>query len=205
VAEGTSFYRFGNPDGGREGKGILPDGDVWPWQAKYLFGFDASTAGQVTSSVRRVLELEPNLKRYFVALPLDLPAGDTDERTSAYTRWTEKVSEWKALAGQKGLKVDFFFVGAHQLVTVLTEPRHAGRARYWFDAEILTPEWQSRRLEEVTAKAGRRYTPRLHIDVDTVRALDAVGRVDAYVERWQRVLADLREAAVEQQRNEKSR
>lgn len=183
--EGTRFYKFGNPDGGREGKGVLPNGDVWAWQAKYLFEFDASAAGQVTSSVRRVLELEPNLKRYFVALPLDLPAGDTDDRTSASTRWTEKVSEWKTLAGQKGLQVDIVFVGAHQLVTALTDPRHAGRARYWFGAELLTPEWQSRRLEEVIAKAGRRYTARLHVDVDTVRALDAVGRVDAYVQRWQ--------------------
>ena len=72
---GTQFFRFGNPDGGREGKGVLPNGDVWAWQAKYLFEFDASAAGQVSSSISRVLEHEPNLKRYYVALPLDLPAG----------------------------------------------------------------------------------------------------------------------------------
>jgi hypothetical protein len=192
--EGTRFHRFGNPDGGREGKGVLPSGDVWAWQAKYLFEFDASAAGQVTASFRRVLELETNLTRYMVALPLDLPAGDTDKQTSAFTRWSEKVSEWEALARQQGLEVDFVFVGAHQLVEALTEPRHAGRARYWLDAQVLTPDWQSRRLEEVVAQAGRRYTPRLHVEVDTVRALDAVGRVEAYVQRWQQVLAELREA-----------
>ncbi len=192
--EGVRFHRFGNPDGGREGKGVLPNGDVWAWQAKYLFEFDSSAAGQVTSSVRRVLALEPNLKRYFVALPLDLPAGDTEDRTSAHTRWTQKVSEWEALAREEGLEVEFVFVGAHQLVTALTEARHAGRVRYWFGAEVLTPEWQGRRIEEVVAKAGRRYTPRLHVEVDTVQALHAVGRAEAYVERWQRVLAELRQA-----------
>jgi hypothetical protein len=192
--EGVRFHRFGNPDGGREGKGVLANGDVWAWQAKYLFEFDSSAAGQVTSSVRRVLALEPNLKRYFVALPLDLPAGDTQDRTSAHTRWAEKVSEWEALAREKGQEVEFVFVGAHQLVTALTEPRHAGRVRYWFGAEVLTPEWQGRRIEEVIAKAGRRYTPRLHVEVETVQALDAVGRAKVYVERWQRVLAELREA-----------
>jgi len=192
--EGVRFHRFGNPDGGREGKGVLPNGDVWAWQAKYLFEFDSSAAGQVTSSVRRVLALEPNLKRYFVALPLDLPAGDTEGRTSAHTRWTQKVSEWEALAREEGLEVEFVFVGAHQLVTALTEARHAGRVRYWFGAEVLTPEWQGRRIEEVVAKAGRRYTPRLHVEVDTVQALHAVGRAEAYVERWQRVLAELRQA-----------
>jgi hypothetical protein len=192
--EQVRFHRFGNPDGGREGKGVLPNGNVWAWQAKYLFAFDASAAGQVTASVRRVLDQEPNLKRYFVALPLDLPAGDTGDRTSAHTRWTQKVAEWEALARENGLEVEFVFVGAHQLVTALTEPRHAGRVRYWFGAEVLTPEWQGRRMEEVIAKAGRRYTPRLHVEVETVQALDAVGRAKAYVERWQRMLAELREA-----------
>ncbi len=190
---GVRFDRFGNPDGGREGKGVLPTGDVWAWQAKYLFEFDSSAAGQVTSSVRRVASREPNLQRYFVALPIDLPAGDTEDRTSAYTRWTAKVAEWEALAREEGLEVEFVFVGARQLLTALTEPRHAGRVGYWFAADVLTPEWQGRRLEEVIAKAGRRYTPRLHVEVDTVQALNAVGRVDAYVERWQRVLAELRQ------------
>jgi hypothetical protein len=192
--EGVQFHRFANPDGGREGKGVLPNGDVWAWQAKYLFGFDAAAAGQVTSSIRRVVNLEPTLVRYFVSLPIDLPAGDTERRTSAFTRWSDKVSEWKTLALESGLVVDFEFVGAHRLVTALTESRHAGRARYWFGADLLTPEWQGRRLDEVVAKAGRRYSPRLHVEVETVHALDAVGRAESYVTRWQIELAALREA-----------
>ena len=35
--DGVRFHRFGNPDGGREGRGVLPNGDVWAWQAKYHF------------------------------------------------------------------------------------------------------------------------------------------------------------------------
>ena len=62
------------------GRGVLPNGDVWAWQAKDLSEFNASAASQVTFSVRRALESEPRLKRYFVALPADLPAGDTDRR-----------------------------------------------------------------------------------------------------------------------------
>jgi len=192
--DGVCFHRFGNPDGGREGRGVLPNGDVWAWQAKYIFEFDSSAAGQVTSSVKRVLGLEPSLKRFFITLPLDLPAGDTEDRSSAFTRWTAKVAEWKAAALVEGLEVEFVFVGAHELITALTEPRHAGRVRYWFGTGILTPEWQGRRLEEVIAKAGRRYTPKLHVEVDTVRALDAVSRGEEYIRRWQLALAGLREA-----------
>src|SRR5581483_5582176 len=61
-------------------------------------------------------------------------------------------------------------------------------------ADLLTPEWQGRRLDEAVAKAGRRYSPRLHVEVETVRALDAVGRADGYVLRWQTALADFRQA-----------
>lgn len=188
------FFRFGNPDGGREGKGTLPGGEVWAWQVKYVFDFDASTAGQVSASVRRVLETEPRLTRYFVALPIDLPAGDTSDRKSAYKRWEEKVSEWEALAQAKGMVVEFVFVGAHQLITALTQPQHAGRARYWFEAQILTSGWQRRRVEEAHAKEGPRYSPELHVEVDVVRALDAVGRSESYVAQWQHVLARLRRA-----------
>jgi hypothetical protein len=191
--DGVCFHRFGNPDGGREGRGVLPNGDVWAWQAKYIFEFDSSAAGQVTSSVKRVLGLEPRLKRFFITLPMDLPAGDTVDRSSAFTRWTTKAAEWESAARAEGLEVEFVFVGAHELVTALTEPRHAGRVRYWFGTDILTPEWQGRRLEEAIAKAGRRYTPKLHVEVDTVRALDAVGRAEEYVRRWQDALAGLRE------------
>jgi hypothetical protein len=191
---GVRFERFGNPDGGREGRGVLPNGDVWAWQAKYLFGFDSAAAGEVTESVRRVLGCEPSLKRYYIALPIDLPAGDTKDRMSASTRWAQKVTEWEALASERGPKVEFIFVGAHQLITALTEPRHSGRARYWFGAEVLSPEWQRHRLEEAIAKAGRRYSPKLNVQVEATQALDAVGRADGYVKRWQLLLAELRQA-----------
>jgi hypothetical protein len=188
----TRFHRFGNPDGGREGKGVLPNGDVWAWQAKFLFAFDSSAASQVDGSIRRVLELEPSLKRYFVALPMDLPAGDTSTRVSAFTRWTEKVDEWQAMARAMGRTVEFVFVGAHELLTALTEPRHAGRARYWFEATVLTDVAQQHQIDEVLAKAGRRYSPQLHVEVDTAQVLDGIGRVSGYTERWQKILADLR-------------
>ena len=112
---------------------------MWAWQAKDLSEFNASAASQVTFSVRRALESEPRLKRYFVALPADRPAGDTDRRpeggrklVSARTRWDGKVREWEEAARVKGMDVKFVFIGAHELVAALTEPRHAGRLRYWF-------------------------------------------------------------------------
>lgn len=172
---------------------------MWAWQVKYLFEFDASAVSQIASSVHRVLNREPQLKRYFVALPIDLPAGDTDHRpqggrklVSAHTRWTEAVRGWEEAARAKGMEVEFVLLNAHALVTALTEPRHAGRARYWFGVNILSPQWQKDRVDEAIAKAGRRYTPRVNVEVEAGHALDAVGRTGAWVQEWQRALAELR-------------
>lgn len=196
--EGSIFHRFGNPDGGREGKGILANGEVWAWQTKYLFEFGDSEIGQAHKSVVRVLETEPNLKRFYVALPYDLPAGDVDKptakRKSAYTKWTEKRDEWQALAAARGMDVEFIYLGAHDFVSELTKPEHAGRLRYWFQSSVLSPEGLKRRLADVVLKVGRRYTPELHVEVGAVRVLEALGRTDHYVRRVRVALAGLREA-----------
>ncbi len=144
--------------------------------------------------MKRVLESEPDLTRYYVTLPIDLPAGDTKTRSSAQTRWDEKVVGWRALAAQRGMTVEFVLLGAHELVSALTLPANEGRARYWFGADVLTDQWRRRRLEEAVTKAGRRYTPDVHVEVHTVQALHAVGRSAPHVDRWCVALAALREA-----------
>ena len=190
---GTKFTRFGNPDGGREGRGVLPDGNVWAWQAKYLFEFDTSGAGQVTESVRRALDTETALTRYFVAMPLDMPAGDTKGRTSAHSRWVAEAAKWEAMARERSDSGVRLHRGP-PVTTALTESRHVGRARYWFDAKVMTPDRQGRRLEEAIAKVGPRYSPKLNVEVEAAQAFDAVGRTESYISRWQETLAQLREA-----------
>ncbi|WP_029458575.1 NACHT domain-containing protein [Dietzia alimentaria] len=168
---------------------------MWAWQAKYLFKFDAGEIAQVEKSVVRALDLEPTLKRYYVTLPYDLPAGDTTGEKptkSAFTKWIEKKAEWEALAADRGMEVEFKYVGAHELASELTRPRHAGRLRYWFNASVLTPESLQRRLDDVIAKAGRRYSPNVHVEVETVQALEGLGRSDRYVQRVQIALAGVR-------------
>jgi hypothetical protein len=99
---------------------------------------------------------EPHLKRYFVASPYDLPAGDTEgarARKSAHTKWLEKKAEWEALATERGMSVEFVYLGAHALLGELIRPQHAGRVRYWFDTSVLSPDDLRRRLADVVSKA----------------------------------------------------
>jgi NACHT domain len=133
------FERPGNPDGGRDGRGVLPGGDVWAWQAKFLGRFDADAVKQVTKSVRRALTCEPGLRRYFVVFPIDLPAGDagTAGRTSARHRWKDASEKWAAEARASGMDVEFIFVGAHELLTALTLSGHGELIRYWFGQDAV--------------------------------------------------------------------
>ena len=190
---GTKFERFGNPDSGREGRATLPDGRVCAWQAKYLFRFDSSAAYQVERSLRRALDAEPALCHYLVVFPIDLPAGDTNQRTSAHSRWTAKVEEWNDVAKEHGKSIEFEFVGQHQLLEALLDSAGAGLVRYWFDEPFMDTDWFQKRIATAIAKAGRRYSPELHTEVEAVRALEGVGRTKAYKISWRQALADLRE------------
>lgn len=59
---------------------------------------------------------------------------------------------------------------------------------------VMTSAWQRLRLEEMVAKAGRRYSPKLHVEVETVQVVEAVGRTEAFTAQWREVLAEFRQA-----------
>ena len=192
--DGTEFARFGDPDGGREGRATLPDGTVCAWQAKYLFRLDASAISQIGQSVERVLQNEPMLCRYLVVLPINLPAGDTHGRTSARSRWEDKVGEWRNLAQESGRSVEFSFLGEHELVNALTSPGQSGRLRYWFDESFMDGPWFQDRLDEAIDKAGRRYLPEVNVGVRAAQVLEGLGRTDQFTAKWRKYLAALRES-----------
>jgi hypothetical protein len=189
---GTRFERFADPDGGREGRGVLPSGDVWAWQAKYLFALDASAFAHIRSSTVRALGQEPRLTRYFVMLPYDRPAGDTEAAESAMSKWTRHVGEWRELASEHGLDVSFEYFGEHELAGALTRESQIGRLRYWFDKSSMSQEWFESVVKRAVEVAGPRYTPELHVDLPIARVFDALGRTTSYQARWRSLLADLR-------------
>lgn len=193
---GTRFDKFGNPDGGREGRGVLPSGEVWAWQAKYLRAFDSQAAAQVKKSFTRTMETEPELRRYYVTMPIDLPAGDNASSKSAFTTWCKTKATLEKMAAEQGRSVEVVFLGAHDLLEALTLQHNAGRVQYWFDREVLSQNSQEQRIDDVVAKVGRRYSPRLHVDVETAQFVDGAGRTPTYITRWREILAALRSARI---------
>ena len=56
--------------------------------------------------------------------------------------------------------VDFIYVGAHDLLSELTKPRHAGRVRYWFNASVLSPDGLKQRLATSSPRRVAGTAPR---------------------------------------------
>ncbi len=54
-------------------------------------------------------------------------------------------------------------------------------------------DWFRQQIATAVAKAGRRYTPKLHTEVEAVRALEGVGRTRDFETSWRKALAGLRE------------
>ncbi|GAA1563690.1 hypothetical protein GCM10009827_101620 [Dactylosporangium maewongense] len=191
---GTTFATFGNPDGGREGRGQLPGGATWGWQTKYLFTLDDDAFTQIDKSVRRVLTTESTLERYYVLLPYNRPGGDTAKAKSAWTKWNEHVTKWKAAAAAAGMTVTFEYLGETQLNECLLQSSQAGRLRYWFDLDVFSGD----RFREIAARAeadaGGRYTPELNVELPIAAVFDGLARTRAFEHEIRSALAALRKA-----------
>ncbi|MBB5874642.1 hypothetical protein F4553_008076 [Allocatelliglobosispora scoriae] len=196
--EGTTFQTFGNPDGGREGRGLLLDGSTWCWQAKYLFELGDSEFSQIDKSVRRALTREPTLSRYYVVLPYDRPAGDTERKgspvKSAFTKWTEHVEEWRAAALEAGLSVEFEYLGELQLKQRLMQPSLVGHLHYWFDLDGFSPQRYTEIAARAEADAGGRYTPELNVELPLAEAFEGLGHTTEFETLLRRGLGGLRAA-----------
>jgi len=114
--------------------------------------------GQLDESVKGALASQPRLERYTFCLPYDRPAGASGE--SAMRRWRTHQETWQGWEREAGRgNVDFQYKGESDLLSLLTQEQHAGRAFYWFDATVLSRDWFKAHLDEALAHAGPRYTP----------------------------------------------
>lgn len=192
--DGTTFTVFGNPDGGREGRGELPGGTTWGWQTKYLFTLDDGELTQIDASVRRVLTTEPNLERYYVLLPYNRPGGDTAKAKSAWTKWNEHVAKWEALAAAANRTVTFEYIGETQLNECLLKPSQVGRLRYWFDLDAFSDDRYREIAARAEADAGGRYSPELNVELPIAAVFEGLARTPAFEDHIRTALGALRKA-----------
>lgn len=192
--DGARFVRKGTPDAGVECYAVLADATEWGWQSKYVDALGGSQWQQIDDSIRSAIEKHPNLVRYFVCVPLDLPDARIDRRKSAKDRWDEHVTKWCGWAQKKHRTVEFVWWGSSELLERLARSEHVGRVRFWFDRRGFDGAWFTARLDEALRAAGPRYTPEVHVELPIAEDLDAFGRTQTFFNRIKALANPVREA-----------
>jgi hypothetical protein len=98
-------------------------------------------------------------------------------------KWNERVATWRQWADQKGMSVEFEYWGEYEIFTRLSREEHRGRYLFWFGQDLFSSEWFNRRLAEVIADAGERYTRELNVDLPVEKLFDGLGRTADFYAR----------------------
>ena len=193
VPGGERFVRNGRPDGGTECYWVLKNGDLWMWQAKFY----ASTPGvsqfdQINDSVRTALRLHKNVRRYFIAMPQDLPDDGKTSTKSARKRYEEKVAQWHKIDG--AADTEFVFWGKHELLDMLSRKENEGLVHFWFNKTEFTERDFDKQNKQAIDELGARYTPELNIKLDIAKAFDGLSRNKRFEERFKAALLKYKSA-----------
>lgn len=161
----------------------LKDGSEHAWQAKYfLHEMSSSRWDQISESIETALLKHPAITKYYVCLPLDRTDSRKTGRggkqvVSIYDEWCSRVEDWKKLAADKKMKVEFEFWGKHEICQMLQtdNPHYSGRALYWFNEPILGLGHFTKIAEQSKHVLGERYTPEFHLDLPIAHTFDGIG------------------------------
>ena len=194
ASEGT-FERKGMPDAGVECFWKFPSNAEHGWQAKFFTSApNSSQWKQVDHSVKTALEKHPNLRHYTICMALDHPDSRREGATSSRDHLNAHVTKWEGWAVEKGMCVQFFYWGTHEIIERLSRDEHRGRHYFWFGEELLTPSWFQGRFDEVIAAVGPRYTPELNVKLPISDAFEGLSRSPIFLKRFREVYGDIGKA-----------
>lgn len=193
VPTGKRFVRNGRPDGGGECYWELENGDMWMWQAKYFAATPgASQFEQIGDSVKKALRLHKNVKKYFIAVPQDLPNDGKESTKSAYKRFEEKKAQWHKIEGAEN--TEFIYWGKHELICQLSRKENEGLLYFWFNKNEFTGKDFELQNKKAIEDLGTRYTPKLNIELDVAKPFDGLSRNRRFEERFKNCLKKFKNA-----------
>ncbi len=179
-------YRGAGGDGGVECVWRATDGDVYGWQAKYMFDLRSALI-KAHESFLVAVSVHPRLREYTVCLPFD-PTGQTARKTSGGRAATSQISvadaarqAWEAEAQGLGANLTVKFMWASGLLgDFVALDAEGGRARYWFDANVLGDTWFGEHLDDARHSAGPRYRAEISVLTDVDSSFEALGCTDEW-------------------------
>jgi len=169
-----SRYRGAGGDGGVECVWKLPNSEEWGWQAKYVFSLkDAKLL--LDKSIKTALEIHPNLTKYFICLPFNL-TGPTGRGKGDSERFGKYKEEWRKLAKEKGMSVEFILWDKTILIDrLLSIENGLSRINFWFNKTFLDEAWFKNHIEKALKTAEPRYSPYLKVEVPIYKYFEAFG------------------------------
>jgi len=191
--QGSQFQRFrgAGGDGGVEALWILPNGDKWGLQAKYFDKLENSQLRQLKKSLETAIKNHPELTKYIFCISFNFTGktgrgeGEIDELE------TWKKEQLKDLASQN-ISIEFWTESILRDY-LLAVDKGGGLRRYWFDHEVMTKDWLQQRLNDTKVQAGKRYSPKLSVNVPAFDALEAFARQNAWKEKVDKYLQEFNE------------
>ena len=145
-------------------------------------------------SLRTVVEKRPDCRRLTFCIPCDLPdAVEGGKRKSARQKFEDRKKSWrKRIDGAERVRIELWSEG-DLLERLVRHPGQRGITRFFWNAEVFSPEWCTQRMEIVRDRVGKRYRSELHVDVPVSFALEGLALSENY---WRR-LRDIRGAVID--------
>ena len=177
----AELIKTGDPDAGVEWYIRHRNGVEWGWQAKYSFTID-DLLKEMAASLKTVCEKRPRCRRLTFCIPFDLPDGRIGkERKSARQKFEDRKQRWaETIEGAKDVTIELSSEG--DLLERLNTPANAGKAWFFWDQHVFSPEWCRERLRVTTEAAGERYSPELNVALPVAFSLEGLARTPEY---WQ--------------------
>lgn len=177
ISNQLRFLRIGKPDAGKECYWELSTGEMHAWQAKYFLTSPTPQQwNDITSSVKRVIDKHPNLAKYYISLPQDMPDPKVGDKISMLEKWKANSKKWAAYALGKGMSVTFEYWGASELTTRLAKKENEGLSYFFFNNEEITDEWLDYKNTESINALGARYTTKLNFELDIAKVFEGLSR-----------------------------
>ena len=181
IDSAVKFIRKGKPDAGVECFWILDTGEEIAWQAKFFTSsLDETQWRQINKSVSTALAKHPNLKRLYIAIPIDPSDARVGNQKSMLNKWNTHVAQWVNEANLLSRVVEFVPWWSSDLISKI-QSADSGFLHFWFNKEEFTTEWFSRQNELAIADLGPRYTPELNVELPISHLFDGLSHNDKYV------------------------
>ena len=186
-------------DGGVEAIHLFKDGKKIGYQAKFFLNkMERKQWNQMDKSVKRALEIHPELVKYIFAVPRNF----TNRRTSPgrgqsdWEKWNAAKRKWKEWADAKGISVCFEIWTETQLKEMLTRNGNESLVQHWFGEVILNEEWFGKKIERATTMLAERFNPVAHVNLSLESLFDTINRGEAICSRISSSLNNLIRAKI---------